>query len=38
MMERNDIIEECMALKKEFAPPSDYKPMKKAKKIYLPDS
>ena len=37
-MERIDIIEECMSLKKEFVPPSDYKPMKKSKKIYLPDT
>ena len=33
--EKNNLIEECIRIKKTFVPPSDYKPHKKHKKIYM---
>ncbi len=37
MREKHIIIEECLKINKSFVPPSDYKPMKKQQKIYLPE-
>ena len=34
--EKNDLIEECMRMKKTFIPPADYRAPKKSKKIFLP--
>lgn len=36
--ERIGLIEDCMKMRSTFAPPEDYKPLKKYKKIYLTDS
>lgn len=33
--EKNNLIEECIRIKQTFVPPTDYKPHKKHKKIYL---
>jgi len=32
LREKNDLIEECMKLKKTFVPPADYRPPRKSKK------
>ena len=37
LREKHILIEECLRINKSFVPPSDYKPMKKQKKIYLPE-
>jgi splicing factor 1 len=37
LREKNDLIEECMKLKKTFYPPADYRAPKKNKKIFLPE-
>ena len=36
--ERVQIIEDCMKMRRTFVPPTDYKPLKKFKKIYLNDT
>ena len=38
LRERISLIEDCMKMRKTFVPPSDYKPLKKFKKIYLTDN
>jgi len=38
LREKNDLIEECARLRKNFVPPAEYKPPKKSKKIFLPEA
>jgi len=38
LREKNDLIEECARLRRNFVPPADYKAPKKSKKIFLPEA